>query len=71
LRLQFHNDPLESRKFTARGIPWVLKVSLQCDSKEVAIRLEAFIKKMKSKKFVERLIEDPVFAAEMVKKCET
>jgi hypothetical protein len=25
LRLQFHNDPLESRKFTARGIPWVPK----------------------------------------------
>src|SRR5687767_10870477 len=58
LRLQFHNAPIESRKFTSKGIPWTLQASIPCDSKSQALRLEQFVKRMKSRVFIEKLISD-------------
>jgi putative endonuclease len=55
VRLEFHNNPIESRKFTARGIPWVIVFSFECESLKEAELLEKTLKKMKSRKFIERL----------------
>ena len=33
LRLQYHNDPIESRKITSRGIPWIFEVRMAYASK--------------------------------------
>ena len=71
LRLQYHNDPIESRKFTARGVPWVLKCSMVCSSKEHSVRLEDFIKKLKSRSFIERIINDLDIQKELIKKTST
>jgi putative endonuclease len=68
IRIQFHNNPIESRKFTAKGIPWSLKISLACESKNHALRLEGFIKKMKSRKFIERLVNDPQLRNDIIKR---
>jgi putative endonuclease len=67
-RLKYHNHPIESRKFTARGIPWVLKLKITCKSKDQAIRLEKMIKKMKSRKFIEALIADGTQVAPLLDK---
>ena len=45
VRLKFHNNPIESRKYTARGLPWHLRLEIPCDNKEQSIRLEKLIKK--------------------------
>ena len=57
-RLLEHNLALYSDSFTSKGIPWELKLSYTCNSSKQAYELERFIKKMKSRKFIERLIED-------------
>jgi putative endonuclease len=71
VRLQFHDNPIESRKFTAKGIPWVLKASLSCRSLEHSIKLEQFIKRMKSRKFIESLITDPMLRNDIINKTST
>ncbi|MCI0751250.1 MAG: GIY-YIG nuclease family protein [Flammeovirgaceae bacterium] len=60
-RLKFHNNPIEPRKFTAKGIPWILKLSIDCTSKSEALIMEKRIKSMKSRKFIMSLIEDTQF----------
>ena len=57
-RLHFHNHPIETRKFTARGLPWLLLLTIPCETKGQSIRLEKLIKAKKSRKFVELLIAD-------------
>ena len=71
LRLQFHNNPIEARKFTAKGIPWVLKLSIRCQSLVQATKLEQFIKRMKSRKFIESLVSDLNLKTEILKKVST
>ena len=57
-RMIYHNHPIEGRKFTVRGIPWELKISVCLPSKRDAMELERFIKRMKSRKFLQRFIDD-------------
>ncbi len=64
LRLTFHNNPIETRKFTARGLPWELRRSIPCETKAQSIRMEKLIKQKKSRKFVELLLTEE---AEIVK----
>ena len=71
LRLQYHNDPIESRKFTAKGLPWILATSLPCQSLQHAIKLEQFVKRMKSRKFIESLINDELLRHDILKKTST
>ena len=44
--------------FTCKGIPWELKLSYSCEESETAYRLEKFIKRMKSRKFIVKIIDD-------------
>ncbi|NBW39263.1 MAG: GIY-YIG nuclease family protein [Cytophagia bacterium] len=64
LRLHIHNHPHEDRKFTAKGLPWVLKCSIDCRDKPSALALERRIKSMKSRKFIERLLSEELFRTE-------
>ncbi len=68
LRLEYHNNPIQSRKFTARGIPWVLRLSIPCKSKTQSINLEKYIKKAKSRTLVESLCNDPDRVAEILRR---
>ena len=60
-RLRFHNNPIEARKFTARGIPWILKISIPCKSRTHALLVEQQLKKLKSRVWIERIITDSDF----------
>ena len=71
LRLQYHNSPIENRKFTARGIPWELQLGIPCQSKEQSIRLEKIIKQTKSRIFLESLLTQEAKVTELLKKTGT
>ena len=56
-RLDEHNNPVESSKYTAKGIPWSLVLSFEISpSKGEAIKVERFFKRQKSRSFIQRLI---------------
>jgi putative endonuclease len=57
-RLEEHNNPSRSDKYTAKHLPWVLIMSFEISSdRGEAMIVERFIKKQKSKVFLEKLIE--------------
>ena len=59
-RLLEHNDLL-SKSFTSKHQPWILKSSFVTgNDRGTAMKIESFIKKQKSKKFIEKVINDPM-----------
>ena len=56
-RLEFHNSPL-NKIWSKRGQPWVLKRTFLFPDKATALKAEKFIKRMKSKSFIERIVEN-------------
>jgi len=55
LHLQRHYG---NKKYTAKTNDWALVLTITCESVSQARRIEAFIKKMKSKKYVSTLISN-------------
>lgn len=54
-RLHQHNEKFNLNTFTTKGIPWQLFLVLDCSSRKQAQKVEAHIKKMKSKKYIQNL----------------
>ncbi|MBG6110260.1 putative endonuclease [Flavobacterium sp. CG_23.5] len=59
VRLLEHNSGFYNDSYTVKGIPWELNLSFECESSEKAYRLEKFLKRMKSRVFLEKVIVDP------------
>ena len=57
-RLNEHNIGFYEKAFTFKGVPWELKLAYKCSSSVKAYELERFIKKQKSRVFIEKLIND-------------
>jgi len=57
-RLSEHNSGLYDRSFTVKGIPWDLRLSFECETSEKAYFLERFLKRMKSRIFLEKVVAD-------------
>ena len=55
-RIPEHNS--KQCKATKTGIPWTLVYSKPCNSRADAMKEELKIKRMKSRKFIEKLIAD-------------
>jgi putative endonuclease len=58
-RLVEHNSGLYNNSFTSKGIPWDLRLCFECCSSTAAYELERFLKRMKSRVFLEKVIVDP------------
>ena len=58
LRLEFHKNA-PSNKFTANADDWTLFFNLNCNHKAQALSIEKHIKNMKSKVYIENLIQYP------------
>ena len=60
-RLNDHNHgnrPGQKKKYTFKHRPWILKASIEISmNRSDALKVERFIKKQKSRTFLERLIE--------------
>jgi putative endonuclease len=63
--LDEHNNAQYKDAYTSKGIPWELKLSILCNSSEEAYRLEAFIKRMKSRIFIEKLLASDALVEEI------
>jgi putative endonuclease len=57
-RHQQHINHHFSKSFTKIADDWEVVLSKKCDSKQDALFLEAFIKRMKSKKFIIKVVEN-------------
>ena len=57
-RLDQHNSHYFKKGFTKAAQDWKIVSSTEWGNKEDALYLEKFIKRMKSKKFIEKIIED-------------
>ena len=55
-RIKEHNR--EKGKYTDRGIPWEIVYAKSFESKELAKQMEAYIKKRKSRLFIQNLINN-------------
>ena len=58
-RLLQHNHPIDPVKFTSRGVPWILFLSIQCESNCQARKMERIIKDKKSRVFIQNLKRYP------------
>ena len=67
-RLDEHNDGVYRDSYTSKGVPWVLKVYFSCATSKRAYDLERFIKKMKSRVFIEQIILNPEIVEDILKK---
>ena len=56
-RLYEHNNPVESSKYTGKGVPWNLILYFEIsDSRSEAIQVERFIKRQKNRSFIQKLV---------------
>ena len=58
-RLNQHNSHYFKSNFTKSANDWVLKLAFECIDKKKALFLEKFIKRMKSRKFIKKVIKNP------------
>ena len=54
--------------FTKIARDWEIKLDVTCPDRETALFLEAFIKRMKSRKFIEKVIRKPEILDDLIKK---
>ena len=58
-RLNEHNNPSVRSKYTAKYLPWEVKVFFECsDFRGDGLKVERFIKSQKSRVFLEKLITE-------------
>ncbi|MCD8528641.1 MAG: GIY-YIG nuclease family protein [Chitinophagales bacterium] len=57
-RLDLHNNHYYKRAYSSISDDWTIVLQYECNSKKEAIYLERFIKRMKSRKFIEKIITE-------------
>jgi putative endonuclease len=55
-RVELHNGHYFKKAFTKSANDWALKLVFECENKGKAQKLERFVKRMKSRKFIEKII---------------
>jgi len=58
-RILLHNTKFFKNSFTAKAEDWTLIFTLECESRDEALFIEKYIKKMKSRKYIVNLIKEP------------
>ena len=67
-RLILHKEGRFRRAFTKIAKDWEIVLKFECADRSEALFLESFIKRMKSKKFIEKIIDTPKILAEILSK---
>ncbi len=57
-RMEFHRKSA-SYKFTGKADDWEIFLSFECESKQLSLKIESHIKRMKSKVYIENLKRYP------------
>ena len=66
VRLNKHNTSFYGKGYTSTAKDWELKLTIDCDTFSQARRMELYVKRMKSRKFIEKLIEYPEEVAKLL-----
>ncbi len=66
-RLDLHNSHKNIKAFTKAAYDWQVKLIFNCETKGEALYLERFVKKMKSRKFIHKVIEEPEILNDILK----
>jgi len=67
-RIVAHNNHYYKNSFTKIANDWECVLAFECDSETQAIYLEAFVKKMKSKIFIRKVIANPNILIDILSK---
>jgi putative endonuclease len=67
-RLNLHNNHAFRGAYTKISNDWEVKLNFECSSKDKCLYLESFIKKMKSRKFIVKIIENPEILNDILSK---
>lgn len=67
-RILKHNNHSYSNSFSKIANDWELVLSFNCDNRTEALYLERFIKRMKSKIFIEKIILNPEILSDILSK---
>ena len=65
-RLKLHNRHYFKKGFSKIADDWEIVLTFECNSRKDALFLEKFIKQMKSKKFIHKLIKKPNILSEIL-----
>jgi len=65
-RLLQHNDGLYSGSFTKRADDWIVFHSIKCESRVLVRKIEAHVKNMKSRKYLENLKRFPEIELKLI-----
>src|SRR5687767_9203074 len=57
-RLQKHNTSAYGTHFTSAANDWNVCLVIPCDSFRIARKIELYVKRMKSRKFIKKIIEN-------------
>jgi len=67
-RLQKHNEHAYNNSFTKTASDWESVLQFDCIDRKNALFLEQFIKRMKSRKFIEKIISQPTMLNDILAK---
>ncbi|MDB4291934.1 GIY-YIG nuclease family protein [Maribacter sp.] len=67
-RLGQHNSHYFKKGYTKAAQDWKIVLSKKCENKEDAQYLERFMKRMKSKKFIQKIIQDQKILNDILEK---
>ncbi|MBF04195.1 MAG: excinuclease ABC subunit C [Flavobacterium sp.] len=67
LRLEFHKNTT-TRKFTYNATDWILFLKIDCATKKQALSIEKHIKNMKSKTYIQNLLQYPEIIQKLLEK---
>lgn len=68
LRLDFHQNDVQTRKFTYKADDWELIFTIECKSKEQGLSIEKHIKAMKSRVYIQNLMKYPEMTTKLLEK---
>ncbi|WP_111879867.1 GIY-YIG nuclease family protein [Aequorivita sp. CIP111184] len=67
-RLKQHNEHYFKSNFTKAATDWKISLEYECANRSEALFLEKFIKKMKSRVFIEKVIDNPKILLDILKR---
>ncbi len=59
LRMDRHNEQYYANKYTSQADDWSIFLSIECETMQEALFIEKYIKKMKSRKYINDLKQYP------------
>ena len=67
-RLELHNSGYFARAYSKRATDWSLFVVIPCPTRITALKIEKYLKKKKSRKYIERIKSNPEMINELISK---